>query len=79
MPYLYWEADDSPRFFHTVKRPSEIKRLDKLGIEEGECRTVGRRRYMRLPDKPVLAMHGQDSVLEPVATQACFESDLKFL
>jgi hypothetical protein len=34
---------------------------------------------MRLPDKPVLAMHGQDSVLEPVATQACFESDLKFL
>ena len=78
MPYLYWEADDSPRFFHTVERPSEIKRLDKLGIEEGECRTVGERRYMRLPDKPILATGGADSVLEPAPTLECNQSDFKF-
>lgn len=79
MPYLYWEGSEAPRLFHTVESSAEIRRLNKLGIAEGECRTVGRRRYLRLPDKPILAMDGRDSVLEPAPFRACFESDLKFL
>ena len=82
MPYIYWDTTETPRFFRTVEQPSEIRKLEKLGIEEGTCRTVGARRYMNLPDKPILSLDGRDSVLQPAENEASLaniESDLKFL
>ena len=82
MPYIYWDTTETPRFFRTVERSAEIRKLEKLGIEEGSCRTVGTRRYMNLPDKPILSLGGGDSVLQPVENKASLnsvESDLKFL
>ena len=76
---MYWEATGKPRVFGTVTKPSEIKKLAALGIPEGGCKTVGDRTYMRLPDKPILALHGGDSILQPAPEVLdCSQSDIKF-
>ena len=81
MPFLCWSGSGTPRYFKEVKSVAEIRKLSALNIPEGSCRVVDGKTYMHLPDKPVLALQGADSVLEPASTDKsrCFESDLKFL
>jgi hypothetical protein len=80
MTYLYWYTGDSPRIFNVAQTPKKIKEMESLGIPEGECVAVGRMRVMRLPDKPILARDGADSVLEPAPSpqKECEKSDLMF-
>lgn len=78
MPYVYWEHSAKPRVFHTVKTQAELRKVRAWGLAEGSTRVVGSRTYMHLPDKPLLALGGADSVLQPATTPACQQSDIAF-
>ena len=85
VPYVYWEAYEKPRVFYIVKKQADIRKIAALGIAEGSCKVVGIRTYMHLPDKPILAIGGADSVLQPAeekkpepALRQCAQSDILF-
>ena len=80
MAFVYWSAESVPRIFYEVETQAELRRVRALNIPEGSCKVVGCWTYMHLPDKPVLALGGADSVLQPAPSKkiACEESDLKF-
>ena len=85
MPYVYWEAYEKPRVLYTVNKQADIRKIAALGIAEGSCKVVGNRTYMNLPDKPILAIGGADSVLQPAeeknpkpALRALEQSDILF-
>jgi len=80
VPFVYWNTAAVPRVFYNPETKAELRRVEALNLPEGGCKTVGGWTYMRLPDKPVLALNGADSVLQPAPSKksACEESDLKF-